>query len=461
MTSAVAPMKRRTAPPVVRAHWLYGNVGRLKRDPLGSLQEFVSEVGPAVKYRFFARLWGYLFVHPDHCQHILQDNYKNFTKLPHPTFLLLYPLIGKGLLSNDGESWLSQRRLAQPAFHRRRIQGMGETMTAAAERRFSRWEAFVRSGDVIAFDREIMELTLDIAGRTLFSVDLTNEAREVGDTFGRLNQLFVKLVVSPASLYTMRIPFWPTTRRVKRDVGALDRLIYGMIDGRRESGTPGNDLMGMLLSARDADTGEGMDGKQLRDEVITLLIAGHETTALLLTWFFYCLAKYPDVEAQVHDEVDRILNGRLPTVEDIPNLVYTRQVVDETMRLYPPAYALSRFCNRDDAVGGYDLPEKSVITLSPFITHRHPEFWPNPLAFDPERFSPQAAKDRHRFAYIPFGAGPRQCIGEGFALTESVLVAAAIAQRFRLRSPDDHAAELDPQITLHPMGGMPLIFESR
>lgn len=461
MTSTVVPMERRPVPPSPRAHRLFGTAGRLRRDPLGCLQEFVDEAGPAVKYRFFAQFWGYLFVHPDHYQHILQDNYKNFTKLPHPTFILLFPLVGKGLLSNDGESWLQQRRLAQPAFHRGQIQEMGQIMTAAAERRFSRWEQAARAGQVVAFDRDIMELTLEIAGRTLFSVDLTGEAREVGDVFGRLNELFVKLAVSPVSLYTMRVPFWPTTRRVARDVGALDQLIYSMIDQRRASGTPGTDLMGMLLSARDADTGEGMDEKQLRDEVITLLIAGHETTTLLLTWFFYSLGRYPEIEAQVQDEVDRTLNGRLPTVEDIPELVYTRQVIDETLRLYPPAYALSRYGNRADVVGGYSLPADAVMALCPFITHRLPEFWHQPMKFDPERFSPTNSADRHRFAYIPFGAGPRQCIGESFALTESVLVAAAIAQRFRLRIPDNYTAKLDPQITLHPKGGMPLQFELR
>ncbi len=461
MTSAVVPMKRRPAPPSPRANRLLGTASRLRQDPLGCLQQFVDEAGPASKYRFFAHWWGYLFVHPDHYQHILQDNYKNFTKLPHPTFLLLYPLVGKGLLSNDGESWLRQRRLAQPAFHRGQIHEMGSVMTAAVERRFSRWEQAARSEEVVEFDREMMEMTLEIAGRTLFSVDLTGEARNVGDVFGRLNELFTKLVVSPISLYTMRIPFWPSTRSVTRDVGALDQLIYAMINQRRVTGEPGNDLMGMLLTARDEDTGEGMDEKQLRDEVITLLIAGHETTTLLLTWFFYCLGKNPELEAQVQDEVDRTLSGRLPTVEDIPKLVFTRQVIDETMRLYPPAYALSRWCAEDDVIGGFDTPASAVITLSPFVTHRMPEFWPRPNEFDPERFNPANKNDRPRFAYIPFGAGPRQCIGEGFALTESVLVAAAIAQRFRLRIPDGYVAQLDPQITLHPKNGMPLQFELR
>jgi cytochrome P450 len=406
-------------------------------------------------------MWGYLFVHPEHYKYILQDNYKNFTKMPSPAFQLLLPLVGKGLLSNDGESWLRQRRLAQPAFHRGQIQELAQVMTTTAERRLVRWEEMAHSGKVVSFDREMMELTLEIAGKALFSVDLTGPAREVGDIFNRLNELFAKLVVSPLALVSMQIPFWPSTRQVAHDVAALDQLIYGMINERRESGTPGNDLMGMLLAARDQETGEGMDEKQLRDEVITLLIAGHETTTLLLTWFFYCLGRYPEIEAQVHEEVDRTLSGRLPTFEDIPNLVYTRQVIDETLRLYPPAYALSRFGNRADSVGGYDVRANAAISLCPFITHRMPEFWRQPLEFDPERFDPAQNTNRHRFAYIPFGAGPRQCIGESFSLTEGVLVAAAIAQRFRLRIPDHHVAQLDPQITLHPKGGMPLRFEHR
>jgi cytochrome P450 len=438
-----------------------GTANRLRRDPLGCLQEFVTEAGPAVRYQFFAHMWGYLFVHPEHYQYILQDHYKNFTKMPSPAFQLLLPLVGKGLLSNDGESWLRQRRLAQPAFHRGQIQELAQVMTTTAERRLVRWEEMAHSGKVVSFDREMMELTLEIAGKALFSVDLTGPAREVGDIFNRLNELFAKLVVSPLALVTMRIPFWPSTRQVAHDVAALDQLIYGMINERRESGTPGNDLMGMLLAARDQETGEGMDEKQLRDEVITLLIAGHETTTLLLTWFFYCLGRYPEIEAQVHEEVDRTLSGRLPTFEDIPNLVYTRQVIDETLRLYPPAYALSRFGNRADSVGGYDVRANAAISLCPFITHRMPEFWRQPLEFDPERFDPAQNTNRHRFAYVPFGAGPRQCIGESFSLTEGVLVAAAIAQRFRLRIPDHHVAQLDPQITLHPKGGMPLRFEHR
>ena len=461
MTSAVVSKERRPAPPSPRANRLFGTARRLQRDPLGSLQDFVTEVGPAVRYQFFAHMWGYLFVHPEHYKYILQDNYKNFTKMPSPAFQLLLPLVGKGLLSNDGESWLRQRRLAQPAFHRGQIQELAQVMTTTAERRLVRWEEMAHSGKVVSFDREMMELTLEIAGKALFSVDLTGPAREVGDIFNRLNELFAKLVVSPLALVSMQIPFWPSTRQVAHDVAALDQLIYGMINERRESGTPGNDLMGMLLAARDQDTGEGMDEKQLRDEVITLLIAGHETTTLLLTWFFYCLGRYPEIEAQVHEEVDRTLSGRLPTFEDIPNLVYTRQVIDETLRLYPPAYALSRFGNRADSVGGYDVRANAAISLCPFITHRMPEFWRQPLEFDPERFDPAQNTNRHRFAYVPFGAGPRQCIGESFSLTEGVLVAAAIAQRFRLRIPDHHVAQLDPQITLHPKGGMPLRFEHR
>ena len=461
MTSAVVPMERRPAPPSPKANPVFGTAKRLQRDPLGCLESFVAEVGPAARYRFLLNWWGYLFVHPEHNQHLLQDNYKNYTKLPHPTFRLLLPLLGKGLLTNDGESWLQQRRLAQPAFHREQIHAFGQTMTAAAEKRFSRWEAFARAKEVVAFDREMMEMTFEIAGRTLFSVDLTAEAREIGNIFNRLNVLFIQMALEAFSLYTLKIPFWPRTRKINRDIRALDQLIYDMIAQRSQDDDAGNDLLGMLLSARDEDTGIGMSEKQIRDEALTLLIAGHETTSLLLTWFFYCLGRYPEVEAQLHDEVDRALNGRLPTMEDIPKLVYTRQVLDETMRLYPPAYALSRACNAADVIGGFAITPQSVVTLSPYITHRLPEFWRDPLRFDPERFTPANSAGRHRYAYLPFGAGPRQCIGNGFALAEGVLVVAAISQRFRLRIPAGHTAELAPQITLHPKGGMPLQFELR
>ena len=461
MTSAVVPKERRPAPPSPKANPVFGTAKRLQRDPLGCLESFVAEVGPAAHYRFLLNWWGYLFVHPEHNQHLLQDNYKNYTKLPHPTFRLLLPLLGKGLLTNDGESWLQQRRLAQPAFHREQIHAFGQTMTAAAEKRFSRWEASARAKEVVAFDREMMEMTFEIAGRTLFSVDLTAEAREIGEIFNRLNELFIQMALEAFSLYTLKIPFWPRTRKINRDIRALDQLIYDMIAQRSQDDDAGNDLLGMLLSARDEDTGIGMSEKQIRDEALTLLIAGHETTSLLLTWFFYCLGRYPEVEAQLHDEVDRTLNGRLPTMEDIPKLVYTRQVLDETMRLYPPAYALSRACNAADVIGGFSITPQSVVTLSPYITHRLPEFWRDPLRFDPERFTPANSAGRHRYAYLPFGAGPRQCIGNGFALAEGVLVVAAIAQRFRLRIPAGHTAELAPQITLHPKGGMPLQFELR
>ena len=461
MTGAVVSMERRPAPPAPKANPVFGTAWRFRRDPLRCLQDFVDEVGHAYRYRFFLNFWGYVFVHPDHNQQILQDNYKNYTKSPHPTFDLLLPLLGYGLLSNDGESWLRQRRLVQPAFHRRQIMAFAKTMTDAAERRFDRWEQAAREEKLVSFDREMMELTFEIAGRTMFSVDLTEESQEIGDILSELNQLFINMAMEPFSLYTLKMQFLPRTRRIFRDIGTLDQLIYAMIAQRREAEDPGSDLMGMLLAARDEETGLGMDEKQIRDEVLTLLIAGHETTALLMTWLFYCLGCNPDVEAQLHDEVDRTLNGRLPTFEDIPNLVYTRQVVDETMRVYPPAYALSRACNDADVVGDFAVSPDSIITLSPYITHRLPEFWDEPDRFDPERFTPAKSAARHRFAYIPFGAGPRQCIGNGFALTEGVLLAAAIAQRFRLRIPEGYAAELSPQITLHPKGDMPLRFVSR
>jgi cytochrome P450 len=215
----------------------------------------------------------------------------------------------------------------------------------------------------------------------------------------------------------------------------------------------------MLMLARDEETGEVMDDRQLRDEVMTLLLAGHETTSNALTWTWYLLAQHPDVEAKLHAELAEVLGGRVPTIQDLPKLTYTRMIVDEAMRLYPPVYALARGGVAADQVGGYDLPAGAIITMSPYLTHRHPEFWPEPEKFDPERFTPEEEAKRPRYAYVPFGGGPRQCIGNSFALTEAQLILATVAQQYRLRLAPGYQMELEPMITLKPKGGLPMNLE--
>ena len=444
-------------PPGPHGHWLFGTVREFQTDMLNTITDLHRRYGDAVRYRFFLNFYGYSFIHPDHYKHILQDNNKSYTKQPHPTNQLFKPIVGDGLLTNDGDSWRRQRRLAQPAFHRRTIAGFGTTMTEATLAMLDRWQGAIAQQQPLDIAHEMMQLTLEIAGKTLFSTDLTGEARAVGDAFTRANELFAELNVKPFSLYTIRLPFWPSTRRLNRDVVILDGVVNKIIAERRQEPSGRDDLLAMLMQSRDEETGESMDDHQLRDEVMTLLLAGHETTAVALTWAFYLLSQHPAGVQRLAAELDEVLGGETPTVAPLPPLDYTRMVIEETMRLYPPAYGIARWGNQADQVGGFDIPANAVITLMPYLTHRHPAFWPEPEKFDPERFTAERVAERPRFAYLPFGGGPRQCIGNNFAMTEAILLLATIMQRCRLALLPGHQVALQPLITLRPRGGMPMV----
>lgn len=438
-------------PPGPKVNWVTGTVSRFQKNPLGYMEQLVQEFGPAVRFRFFAHFHGYIFVHPDHNKHILQDNNKNYTKMPHPSFVILRPLAGNGLLTSDGEFWRRQRRLAQPAFHRQRIANFGQTMTQAAQDMVERWLNPNRNSPMLDVEQEASRMTLEVAGKTLFSKDLTREANKVGQAFTEVSQEIVKLTSAPFGIWTIRMPFVPSTRRILNHTAVLDEVVNGMIQERRQNPDVSHeDLLGMFMEARDEETGAMMDDKQLRDEVATMLIAGHETTAVTLGWVFYFLAQYPEVREKLEQELAQVLNGRLPTVDDLPRLTYTYQVIDEAMRIYPPAYVISRWGQEADHIGGYDVPANAVLTLSPYLTHRLEEFWPAPLKFDPERFAPGMEQTRPRHAYIPFGGGPRQCIGNSFALTETALTLATVCQQVRLELPPNHQVEMELLITLRP-----------
>ena len=461
MSTVAAIRPKPHYPPGPVSHPVTGMAREFQRAPLPTLCRLHNQYGHAVRFRFFGPFYGYLFTHPEHYQHILQTNNPNYTKMPHPTFIIMEPLAGKGLLTNDGESWLRQRRLAQPAFHRKQIADFAAVMTDCAAAMLDRWAQQWPVNPRLDVDKAMMALTLQIVGQTLFSLDLTAEARRVGEAFTEINRSIADLSVQPFSIYTVRLPFWPSTRRYRRQVAILDEVINRIIAERRAQPPTQADLLGMLMAARDEATGAGMDDKQLRDEVGTLLVAGHETTANLLTWAFSALDANPAVRHKLLAELDAVLGGRIPTVADVPNLPYTRLVLDETLRLYPPAYAMARWGNAPDRVGDYDIPANAAITLTVFYTHRSPDFWENPLVFDPERFTPERSADRPKLAYLPFGAGPRQCIGKDFALLEATLLLAMIAQRFELQVAPGHLVELDPQITLRPKNGLPVILRPR
>lgn len=440
-------------PPGPKVNWLFGTVSRFQKNPLGYLEQLVQELGPAVRFRFFAQFHGYIFVHPDHNRHVLQDNNKNYTKMPHPTFVILRPLAGNGLLTSDGEFWRRQRRLAQPAFHRQRINNFGTIMTQAAQDMVERWLAPANQTRVMDVEQEMSRMTLEVAGKTLFSRDLTREATTVGQAFTDVSHEIVKLTSSAFGAWTIRMPFVPSTRRINGHVSVLDAVVNRIIQERRQNPDESHeDLLGMFMEARDEETGATMDDKQLRDEVATMLIAGHETTAVTLGWVFYFLSQHPKVREKLEEELAQVLRGRVPTIDDLAQLPYTHQVIDEAMRIYPPAYVISRWGQEPDTIGGYDVPANAVLTLSPYLTHRLEEFWPEPLKFDPERFAPGMEQSRPRYAYIPFGGGPRQCIGNSFALTEAALTLATVCQQVRLELPTGQEVGMEPLITLRPRG---------
>ena len=450
--------KRPFHPPGPFGNVLWGVLPKFQKAPLGTLIKQQKTYGDAVRFHAVGPFYGYQFSHPDHHKHILQDNNQNYTKIPHPTMLLIQPVVGNGLLTSDGDFWRRQRRLAQPAFHRRRIAELGETMTSATDRMLAKWEVAIRDNPVLDVDQWMMELTLEIVGRTLFSIDVTQEADKVEEAFTAVNEQVGYLTRQPFSDRLIRVPFLPMTRKLRRNTAVLDEVVQRIINDRRampDADMP-DDLLTMFMQAIDEETGEQMDDKQLRDEVMTILLAGHETTAVSLTWIFYLLSQHPHIREALFAEVDGVLNGRLPTMSDIPNLPYTNMVIEEAMRLYPPVYAIGRFGHKPDVVGGFDTTKNAIIVLCPFITHRHPEFWNESEKFDPERFTPERKKERPRYAYLPFGGGPRQCIGNNFAMTEAILLLTTICQRFSMELVDGYQVELNPLITLRPKHGLPM-----
>ncbi len=393
---------------------------------------------------------------PEWIEHVLLGNHRNYTKSPF-TRQILEPALGRGLLTSEGDFWRRQRRIAAPAFHHKRIMAFAEVMAEEARATAAGWEAGGRR-DVAA---DMMALTLRIIARTMFST-----AVEDGRTIEAVSRAMdTMLRLGDPSLFDLLgLPEWLPRWRPRALVGAiaaLDRVIAGILAERRRRDDPGEDLLGMLLSMRDDETGEGMTDAQLRDEVMTMFLAGHETTANALAWVWYLLGRHPVEEARLHAELDAVLGERDPGFADLPGLVYTRQVFEEAMRLYPPAHTISRQAIGPDRLGDTVVPAGAVVTIAPWVTHRNPKLWPDPERFDPDRFLPEAVKARPRFAYLPFGGGPRICIGASFAMTEGVLVLATLARRFRPRLPEGQVVQPVGQITLRPEGGLPMQVDRR
>jgi cytochrome P450 len=391
----------------------------------------------------------------EYVKRILLDNLANYPKSV--TYRNnLRPFLGDGLLISEGDFWKRQRRLAQPAFHLRRLKVLAAAMAAAAARMSAGWQ----HGQVIDMMAAMNAVTMEIVASTLFGADVSRDIGEVAGAMAVLQEETGR--VRPTAFFDLpEFLVRPRGRRFTEAVATLDRIVNRIIAERRASGETRDDLLSMLLEARDEESGEGMTDRQLRDELVTLFLAGHETTAIALTWTFHLLAQNPAAEAKLQAEVGKVLGTVVsirdaPSFEDLEHLPYARMVAEEAMRLYPPAYVFSRRAAGDDQLGPFHMPAGAHIVISPYALHRHPDYWPEPDAFKPERFAPEAPADRPKHAYLPFGGGPRICIGNSFAMMEHAIVLAAAVRRWRVESIPGREVRTEPRITLRPRGGLPM-----
>jgi len=415
------------------------------RDPLAFFSNLARTYGDVVSYRMGGEHM--FFVNdPQHVKDILVTNNKSFMK--GRGLQRAKRILGEGLLTSEGAMHLRQRRLMQPAFHRDRIAAYGATMVAYADRMRSTWA----DGATLDIAREMNRLTLSIVGKTLFDADVESQAIEVGEALTGVMDTFWMMMLPFADVIE-RLPV-PKLRRARLARQRLDAIIYRMIADRRASGRDHGDLLSMLLAAQDEDDGGVMTDQQVRDEAMTIFLAGHETTANALTWLWYLVGGAPDVEAKLHEEVGRVLGGRLPALADVPSLPFIERVVTESMRLYPPAWIIGRRALVDYRVGDYVVPARSIIILSPYVLQRDARYYAAPERFDPDRWTPELRAGLPKFAYFPFGGGPRQCIGESFAWMELILLVATIAQRWRLRLVPGHPVVPQPLVTLRTKHGM-------
>jgi cytochrome P450 len=431
-----------------------------RRDPLGLFARTAHRYGDVALLRL-GRTRLYLLNHPDFVKDVLVQEHRRFHK-GRGLELAKY-LLGEGLLTSEGEVHRRQRRLAQPAFHPQRIAGYAAAMVRQAERISERWVELGRTADSppeLDIHREMMRLTLAIVADTLFGADVESEAQEIGQAIATSMELFRSYMSLPFAPLLERLPL-PSTRRFLKARARLDATIYRLIAQRRAAVEDRGDLLSMLLLAQDEEGSGGMTDQQLRDEAMTLFLAGHETTANALTWSWYLLSQHPEVEARLHVELNTVLGQRRAEAADVPRLPYTSAVLAESMRLYPPAWVIGRRAIMEHEVAGYRVPRGSIVLVSQWVMHRDPRFFPDPERFDPDRWTEAARAARPRFAYFPFGAGPRTCIGEQFAWMEGVLVLATLARRWRPRLVPAQRIALQPSITLRPASGVRMVLEPR
>lgn len=439
-----------TTPPGPRPLFPLSPLLGMRSNPLSYMEQLHRRFGDLVSYNTVGRQV-ILLLHPEMAQDMLVTQARHHRQ--GRVMQRSRNVLGNGLLTSEGSFHLRQRRLMQPAFHRQRIFGYGQAMCDYAERHQRHWH----DGDVLDIHQEMMRLTLAIVGKTLFDTDVEGDAQEIGAALTTFMHLF-KFAVLPFSEFLEKLPIPPVLRmRAARE--KLDRIIYRFIEERRKAGKNEDrgDLLSMLLAAEDAEgNGQQMENDQIRDECVTLILAGHETTANALTWTLYLLAKNPEIAFRMKTELDQVLSNRAPRPEDYPNLKYTEMVFSEALRLYPPAWGIARTVEEPYEAFGARFPRNALVLTSQWIIHHDERWWRDPMRFDPERWTPQARATRPKFSYFPFGAGPRQCIGESFAWMEGVLLLASIARNWQFSVVPQTKVGLQPLITLRPKYGMRL-----
>jgi cytochrome P450 len=424
-----------------------------RNDSPGFFRDLAREYGDIVYLR--TRPYEiHLLSHPDLVEQVLVRRNHDFKKSP--VFEVMKRILGEGLLTSSGDFHKRQRRIINPIFHHKRVHEYGDAMVEYGLRYRDRWH----EGQTLDFHQEMMRLTLAIVGETLFGADVERDAKDVGRAMSTILSLFDRILlvlVFPFLELLEHVPV-PATVRFNAARDQLNAVIYRLIEERRRTGT-GGDLLSQLLAAQEE--GKGMTDEQVRDEAMTIFLAGHETTAVALTWTFYLLSRHPEVEGKLHAELDEVLGDRPPSADDLPRLIYTHKVLAESMRLFPPAWVLGRQSVDDVELGGYEFAKGSIFLMSQLLIQRDERWFPDPRRFDPDRWDPEDEAGRPRYSYFPFGGGPRLCIGEPFAWMEGELLLATIAQKWRPRLVPGHPVALQPRVTLRPKYGMRMTLSQR
>lgn len=442
-------MKSEKKIPVAKGHWLLGNLREMNKDVLGMVNKLRPELGDIFYVNVFI-IKLLIITKPDYIRYVLQENNKNYIKSFGYEVLKIF--LGNGLLTSEGEFWRKQRRLAQPAFHREKLTEITKQMSHYSAQLADKLQVAKDEGKEIEITEWMNAVTLEIVAGALFSSDVSNDIDTVRKSITIANEFGINRIKQP-----IKLPVWfpePSMIKFKNASRNLDKVIYRFIESRRKEKEKPNDLLTMLMEAVDEETGERMSDLQLRDECMTIFLAGHETTSLALSWFWMLMEEHPEEEKKLHEELKNVLNGRVPEFSDIPKLKYTKQLIEEAMRLYPPVWTVGRRPLQDDFIDGYPVKAGQNILMMVYHVHRHPDYWDEPEKFKPERFSDENAKNIKKFAYFPFGGGPRLCIGNSFAMMEMQIIIATLAQRFKFRRTEKSEIIKDPLITMRPKNGI-------